>query len=158
MTKANVGGFTLIELMITVVILGILAAIAYPSYTNYVTVARRSEATINLTQIAAQEEKFLTNCGTYTITFNGNISNANPALRCTGLGYGPTAGSFTTVNGYYTITIAPGPTGIAAGYILTATPIGTQLARDNGKVSSLSLSSTGQKTAVGSEAASAWKN
>jgi type IV pilus assembly protein PilE len=158
MTKSNVGGFTLIELMITVVILSILAAIAYPSYTNYVTVARRSEATINLTQIAAQEEKFLTNCGTYTLNFNGNISNANTALRCTGLGYGPTAGSFTTVNGYYTIRIAAGPTGIAAGYILTATPDLTQATRDAGKCDQISIDSTGLKTAVGTDGASCWKH
>ena len=105
MKKPGANGFTLMEVMITVVIVGILASIAYPSYTNYVTAARRSDATINLTRIAAQQEKFFTECGTYTTAFNGVISNPPPAPRCTGLGIGPTAGSFTTSDGYYNIII-----------------------------------------------------
>ena len=162
MTKFKVRGFTLIELMITVVVLGILAAVAYPSYTDYITKSRRSEATINLTQIAAQEEKFLTNCGTYTVAFNGKISDPAPANRCTGLGYGPTAATYTTTNGFYTITIAPGPTGIANGFILTAVPAGTQASRDIARCASLSLDSAGAKTAAGSEGipngGSCWKH
>ena len=65
MKKYGANGFTLMEVMITVVIVAILAGIAYPSYTRFVTETRRSEATIALTQLAAQQEKFFTQCGVY---------------------------------------------------------------------------------------------
>jgi len=58
-------GFTLIELMIAVVIVGILAAVAYPAYTKYSIQTRRSDAQIALTQAAAAQEKFYSNCGHY---------------------------------------------------------------------------------------------
>lgn len=55
-------GFTLIELMITVAILGVLSAIAIPAYNGYITTAKMSEAHNNLAAIRlAQEEFFLEN-------------------------------------------------------------------------------------------------
>lgn len=145
-------GFTLIELMITVVVLGILAAIAYPSYTSYVAQARRSDATINLTRLAAVQEKFFTECGSYSPNFNGTISDPIPANRCTGLGAGPTAGLFTTQDGYYTIAITPGNTGaLATSFTLTATPAGAQATSDLTKCSTLTINSAGVKTATGTE-------
>lgn len=55
-------GFTLIELMVTLAILGILAAIAIPAYNGYITTARMSEAQNNLAALRlAEEEYFLEN-------------------------------------------------------------------------------------------------
>lgn len=51
-------GFTLIELMITVAIVGILAAIAYPSYQNYILRSHRSEGQALLNEAAARMERF----------------------------------------------------------------------------------------------------
>lgn len=136
-------GFTLIELMITVVVLGILAAIAYPSYTSYVAQARRSDATINLTQLAAQQEKFFTECGIYAANFGA-------ARNCTAPG--TIAGSNTTPDGYYTIAITPGNTGaLATSFTLTATPAGAQATSDLTKCSTLTINSAGVKTATGTE-------
>ena len=59
-------GFTLIELMIVVIIIGVLASIAYPAYRNYMSQSRRSDAQIALTQAAAAQEKFFSDCRTYT--------------------------------------------------------------------------------------------
>lgn len=64
-------GFTLIELMIVVVIIGVLTAIAYPSYTRYTIQSRRSDAQIALTQAATLQEKFYSDCGHYAQTANG---------------------------------------------------------------------------------------
>lgn len=51
--------------MIVVVIIGILAAIAYPSYQKYSIQTRRSDAHIALTQAANQQERFMTQCGNH---------------------------------------------------------------------------------------------
>lgn len=58
-------GFTLIELMIAVVIIGILSAIAYPSYTDYVRKSRRAEAKSMLQEIQLVQERYRANNSTY---------------------------------------------------------------------------------------------
>jgi len=52
------GGITLIELMIVIVILGILAAVAYPNYREFAARAKRTEARAALLEIAAAQERF----------------------------------------------------------------------------------------------------
>ena len=54
----KVEGFTLIELMIVVTIIGILAAITYPSYQNYVRKAKRVEAQTALTELVTKLQKY----------------------------------------------------------------------------------------------------
>lgn len=157
MRKSGMGGFTLMELMVSIVVVGILAAIGYPQYTKYIRETRRSDATINLARIAALQEKFYTECGVYTQNFNGAIFSPVPAIRCTGLGAGPVAGSLTTVDGYYTLTIpvllpGPAPANVAGGggYRLSAAPAGGQLP-DAANCTTLTIDNTGVKTATGTD-------
>jgi type IV pilus assembly protein PilE len=58
-------GFTLIEVMIVVAIIGILAAIAYPSYQNQVQKTRRADAKSSLMELAQGAERFYSQNGTY---------------------------------------------------------------------------------------------
>lgn len=63
-------GFTLIEVMIVVVIIGVLAAIAYPSYLESVSKGRRAQAAADLAELAQNLERWHTinaNYGTYAI-------------------------------------------------------------------------------------------
>lgn len=67
LTCKRAQGVTLIELMIVVVVLGILAAIAYPSYTEFVARAKRNEAKAALLQIATNQEKLYLQNSTFTM-------------------------------------------------------------------------------------------
>ena len=68
--KRNQGGFTLIEVMIVVVVLGILTAIALPSYQEYVRRGRRAEARAGLLQAAQWLERAATAQGQYLTKVN----------------------------------------------------------------------------------------
>lgn len=79
MATGKTNGFTLIELMIVMAIVGILAAIAYPSYTQYMQESRRADCEGALMQLAAAMERdFSRNNGYSDIIAAGNFSNQCP--------------------------------------------------------------------------------
>lgn len=67
-------GFTLIELMITVAIIGILAAVAYPAYTDSVRKGKRAEARAALMNLLQQQERYQTQMNTYYDVFAAGAS------------------------------------------------------------------------------------
>lgn len=125
-------GFGLIEIMIAVVIVGILAAIAFPSYQNQVLKTRRSDAKVGLSDVAQRLERCYTQFGRY------NADDCTVSLP------------LNSPEGHYQITGNLN----AADFALTATPKGAQ-AKD-ADCTSLSLSSDGTRDAEGKQADSCW--
>jgi len=126
----------LIELMVTVAIIGILAAIAYPSYINFITHSNRAAAESFLLEVSAMQERFLVDNRAYATTLDA-------------LGYSSPP---TTVSPNYKISITP-VAGPPSGYALTATPQGAQ-AKNDAACGNLTLSNTGDKGISGSASAS----
>lgn len=96
-------GFTLIELMITVAILGVLAGIAIPAYTGYITTAKMSEAQNNLAALRlAEEENFLENNAYFDGTDTVDLASNSNGL------WSASKGSDGFVNFDYVVTLSAG--------------------------------------------------
>lgn len=108
--KKSTHGFTLIELMIAVAIVGILAAIALPSYSGYVARARRADARSQLVQAAQFMQRFYSANDRYDVNRNGDtVTSQMPAVvqRAPAEGTQLYALSVTATTGNYTLTMAP---------------------------------------------------
>lgn len=111
-TEHTQTGFTLIELMIVVAVIGILAAIAYPSYQQYVIKSKRSDMMSEMHNIASTIES--------RKLAQGKYSNA----LLTGLG-----GDYPVQStALYNVTFTPNP--LTAQWVITATPKSGQMAND----------------------------
>lgn len=125
--KSLNSGFTLIELMIVVAIVGILAAIAYPSYQEQIRTSRRANCAGELVELASAMERDFTLNGQYSdLVTNGYPQNC------------PRDGSGGP---YYTFSSVPGGAANQT-YLLTAARTGPQ-ATD--KCGNLTLTNTGIK-------------
>ena len=96
-------GFTLIEIMITVLIVAIIAAIAIPSYRNYVLKAHRSDAEAALTQVAQIMEKQYTANNTYLSSPLTSSSSCPYAITPTSTVLVPN--NFSSVANYYDLSV-----------------------------------------------------
>jgi len=130
-------GVTLMELMIVVVIVGILAAVAYPNYRQYVARAKRNEAKSCLLQVATLQERFYLQNNTYTTDM-------------TNLGFGAAANNVSNSGSYVcSVTAADANT-------FAATATYQNADAEAGKCLTFSIDGRGQKTSA--PAADCWTN
>lgn len=124
-SRPRAHGFTLVEVMIVVAIIGILASIALPSYTRYVAQARRTEAQTALMDLAQRQERWRVNHASY-----GNYNDLG----------------FTETLDYYAFSVE---NVTATTYTLKATAIGSQETAD-ATCKTLTLNQNGTKGSLDS--------
>jgi len=125
----NNKGFTLIELMVVVAIIGVIGAIAFPSYDRFMKKARRTDAMAALEIMASRQERMFVQNNAYT-TLLGSVGGSG------------------TEDNYYVLSIDSAD---ANGFILTAAavpgePQATDTNTDDGDCTVLKISSTGART------------
>lgn len=129
--RAPARGFTLIELMVTVVIVAILAMVAYPSFERHVMRGRRADAQQLMGQIAMRQEQYMLDARSYAATIGaGGLNVASDGWTC----------AATCTNAYYTVAVTP-QSGPPPSYSISAQAVGAQANDGN-----LTLGSDGSKS------------
>jgi type IV pilus assembly protein PilE len=144
--KSAERGFTLVELMVTVAIVGIVATIATTSYTSQIQKSRRTDARSALLDLAGREEKLFSTTNAYSQTGSQ-------------LGY--TGFPVSIGSGYYSVNVVSPdpaqPVTTQPNYLITATAINAQVG--DTQCTTLSLDQTGKQSSTGSATASTcWGN
>jgi len=137
------GGFTLIELMIVVAIVGILATIAYPSYQDYVRRAARAEARAKMLNMVLLQERNFSDRGAYVAVASGPLTDGWQTANWSGSSYNSRK---------YDVTATVGNP--ANTFTVTATP-------SNGfsepACGALSVTSDGTRSSSAGDFATCWK-
>lgn len=132
--RRSARGFSLMELMITVAIVGIIAAIAVPSYSAYATKVRRTDATVLLLEMAGEQARYRSEFNAYTDDL-------------TELGY-DVADDVLSEEAFYTVSAtvdAANPT----TFLLTATPVPGGLQANDAECGAFTLNANGVKGSDG---------
>lgn len=134
-------GFTLIEVLIVVAIIGIIAAIAVPSYSIYITKANRTDAMNFLSEVAGEQQRYFSENNIYAGTMKE-------------LGYG-TADTANSPENHYTVSINQ-PDDDKTIYILTAAPATGGKQQGDEECMAFTIDSTGNKGNTGGLNSDCW--
>jgi len=149
--KRNIKGFTIIELLIVVAIIAIIAALALPSYEQYVLKTRRVDAANSLLRIQAEQEKFYFDNNTYmSAAVFATQNNTNNWFEADG-------GTIVSEGGFYGLTITVSGDSFQDGFSATARPLATSSQQRDTDCTSLSINSSGQRSAQGADTEKCWQ-
>src|ERR1035437_5045577 len=140
MTKKKVRGFSLIELMVAVAVVGILSMVAYPSYINYMIRSNRNVAKSDLMELQQNMER------NYSLTNRYDQAPDGTAVTINSTSVIPFKQSPRTGTANYNITFSVAPTSLA--YTLSAAPAGTLQLKDT-QCATLTLTNAGVRGAAG---------
>lgn len=141
MRRVRQSGFTLIELVITVAIIGILVAVAYPQYTQYTVRAKRSAAQSFMFTVSSRQEQAMLNARSYFSVATGTPPEWTAASM--------NVPAELTAN--YTFTVAT--TATPPGYTVSAVPKAAQATNDT-RCGTLTWTGTGAKGVTGTSTVS----
>jgi type IV pilus assembly protein PilE len=127
-------GFTLIELMIVVAVIGLIAMVAIPSYNSQTQKARRSDAQQLMLDIANKQQQYLMDARQYT-TSPATLSITKDGWTCS---------AANCTNSFYTVTVVANNAATPPTYTITATATGNQVSDGN-----MTLNNLGAKTLAG---------
>lgn len=144
MLQRNLRGFSLLELMITLVIIGIVASVAYPSYLEQMSKTRRSDCSGALVSLGSAMERHYTLNSTYLGAAASGGNTGAPAIFNTSC---PVDGGVAT----YNLTIQAAT---ASTYTVRAAPTGAQT---GDKCGNLTLTSTGLKGVTSAATGVTWE-
>ena len=136
-------GFTLVEILIVITLIATIFGFAIPSYRDYTLRAGRIDATSALMRLAAAQEKFYLQNGTYAS--NAQVSLPPP----NGLGMG----NAESDRGYYALAVTPDANGLNWGYEATATPVAGEKQATDSDCTSFSIDQDGKREANNTDAA-----
>lgn len=128
-------GFSLLELIMALMVFGIIAVIAIPTYQQQLYKSRRTDAQASLISLQLAQEQYRANCLQYATTLASNSS-------CNADGHYTLSASTISPNHYYQLSIQ---SATSTNYILTATATSAQIGDIN--CQTLSIDQSGAKTA-----------
>lgn len=124
-SSRRASGFTVIELMIVVAVVGLLSAVAYPAYVDSVRKSRRSDAVAAITSVQQAQERYRSSNTTYGTRF---IVSSSALVGVGVAGDTNAATAYTSPGAYYSLSLSGTS---ASAYTILATAQGTQTSDTN---------------------------
>ena len=146
--KPDTGGFSLMELVITMAVLSILVAIAYPSYVNFLLKGKRAEGRAALVELMHQQERYMTQNNTYFLFPNtSGVASASVPFKII-------SGDSLEKSSYFLSSVnCESNTNKKECVKLVATPVNSD---SDPEAKELHLYSTGEKSCTGSNQSVCW--